>query len=314
MDQMTELLMQYGLWLVFANVLLTQLGLPLPALPMLIIAGTLGHDGQLSLVSVMLAAIAGSLMGDCIWYVAGRMAGHRVLRVLCHLSVEPDSCAQQIETTFNRWGATSLLFAKFIPGFSTVAPPIVGVVRLRWPVFLILSAVGAALWAGAAIALGMIFQTQVDSLIHWLSEKGALAILIASLVIGLYLLFKWVERHLFMRAIRIAHITVDELRALRQENASVTILDVRSPLARKVDPRHIPGAIAIDITAPERFVADVTPDHHVVVYCTCPNEARVARIVRQLMRKGIHKIRPLAGGLAAWIKVGGEFAVFEVAD
>jgi membrane protein DedA with SNARE-associated domain len=268
MEQMTSLLAQYGLLIVFGNVLLTQAGLPLPALPMLIVSGALVHNGQLALVPVVLAAVAGSLIGDLPWYMAGRMAGYRVLRVLCRVSIEPDSCVKQTETTFERWGAPSLLIAKFVPGFATVAPPISGAMRLGLPTFLLYSALGAALWAGVAVALGMVFHTQIDWLLQWLSEKGKLAVLILGLVVGLYMAVKWVERRMFIRIMRMARITVDELKALLKGDEPVIILDARSTTARKIDPRHIPGAIAVDITAPEHKVAGVTPGHHVVVYCS----------------------------------------------
>jgi membrane protein DedA with SNARE-associated domain len=268
MEQMIGLLAQYGLLLVFANVLLAQAGLPLPALPMLIVAGALVRDGQLSLPWVLLVAVVASLLGDLPWYAAGRMAGYRVLRVLCRISIEPDSCVKQTETKFERWGAPSLLIAKFVPGFSTVAPPIAGAMRLGLTSFLIYSAAGALLWAGAAVALGMIFHTQVDHLIKWLSDMGALAILVLALVVGFYLAAKYVERRLFIRVMRMARITVDELKQLMASNALLKVLDVRSSTARKVDPRRIPGAVPVDITAPEHDVGEVTPEHHIVVYCS----------------------------------------------
>jgi membrane protein DedA with SNARE-associated domain len=268
MEHMVSLFAQYGLALVFTNVLLAQVGLPLPALPMLIVAGALVQDGQLSLPLVLLAAVGASLLGDLPWYAAGRMAGYRVLRVLCRISIEPDSCVKQSETTFERWGAPSLLVAKFVPGFSTVAPPIAGAMRLGAPAFLIYSAIGALLWAGAAVALGMVFHTQVDSLIQWLSEMGVLAFVVLALVVGFYVAAKWVERQLFIRVMRMARITVDELQRLLAAGAPMVILDVRSATSRKLDPRHIPGAIGLDITAPEHKVGNVSPAHHIVVYCS----------------------------------------------
>ena len=268
MEQMSSLLAHYGLVLVFANVLLTQAGLPLPALPMLLVAGALVHDGQLSLPLVLLAAVVGSLIGDLPWYMAGRMAGYRVLRVLCRISIEPDSCVKQTETTFERWGAPSLLVAKFVPGFSTVAPPVAGAMRLGLAAFLLYSAAGALLWAAVAVALGMVFHAQVDSLIQWLSEKGALAVLILGLAVVFYAAAKWVERWMFIRLMRMARITAEELRVLLQGDAPVVVLDARSSTARKLDPRHIPGAIAVDITAPEHNVSGVSPEHHIVVYCS----------------------------------------------
>lgn len=268
MAHINSLFAQYGLLLVFANVLLTQAGLPLPALPMLIVAGALVHDGQLPLGPLVLIAVAASLLGDLPWYAAGRVAGYRVLRLLCRISIEPDSCVNQTETRFERWGAPSLLVAKFVPGFSTVAPPIAGAMRLALPVFLLYSAAGAALWTGAALALGMVFHSQVDALLQRLSTMGSSAILLLGILAGLYIAFKWVERHRFIRALRMARIGADELHALRQANTPLLILDARSSTARKVDPRHIPGAIAVDIMAAEHNIGDVTPEHHIIVYCS----------------------------------------------
>lgn len=270
MNDMTALLAQYGLLLVFANVLLAQAGLPLPALPTLIVAGALAHDGQLPVALTLAVAVAGSLLGDLPWYAAGRIAGYRVLRVFCRLSIEPDSCVQQTETKFERWGAPSLLVAKFVPGFSTVAPPVAGAMRLGLMPFLIYSALGALLWAGAAVALGMIFHTQVDSVVQWLSDMGALAFAVLVLAVGFYVAVKWVERWLFVRVMRMARVTVDEMKALIEGDAPVVILDARSSTARKLDPRRIPGAAPVDIAAPApaHDFGDVTPDHHIIVYCS----------------------------------------------
>jgi len=268
MDQMLILLAQYGVLLVFVNVLLAQAGLPLPALPTLIVAGALVRDGQLPLTLVLLAAVVASLLGDLPWYAAGRMAGYRVLRVLCRVSIEPDSCVKQTETTFERWGASSLLVAKFVPGFSTVAPPVAGAMRLGLPSFLMYSAVGALLWAGAAVVIGMLFHTQVDRVILWLGDMGTLAFAVLAAVAGFYMAAKWLERWLFVRVMRMARVTVDDLQALMRDHAPLVVLDARSSTARKLDPRRIPGARAVDMTVPEHDIGDITPDHHIVVYCS----------------------------------------------
>jgi membrane protein DedA with SNARE-associated domain len=222
----------------------------------------------LSMALVLLVAVIASLLGDLPWYAAGRVAGYRVLRVLCRVSIEPDSCVKQTETIYERWGAPSLLVAKFVPGFSTVAPPVAGAMRLGLPAFLIYSGIGALFWAGVAVALGMIFHTQVDGVIRWLSEKGTTAVLILAVAAVLYVAFKWAERYWFIRAMRMARITAHELKALMQDNAPLIVLDARSATARKVDPRHIPGAVAVDITAPEPPVDGITAEHHIVVYCS----------------------------------------------
>jgi membrane protein DedA with SNARE-associated domain len=124
LDALTSLLTQHGLSLVFANVLIAQLGLPIPALPMLVVAGTLVSQGTLHVAPLALVVMVGSLLGDTPWYYAGRLYGYRVLRTLCRVSIEPDSCVKQTENIFGRWGPPSLLVAKYIPGFCSTAPPL----------------------------------------------------------------------------------------------------------------------------------------------------------------------------------------------
>jgi membrane protein DedA with SNARE-associated domain len=268
MQEMTGLLHQYGLLLVFANVFLTQAGAPVPAIPMLIVAGALVGQGELAVMPVMAVAIAASLLGDLPWYVAGRVTGYRVLRILCRVAIEPDSCVKQSENIFERWGAPSLLIAKFIPGFSIVAPPIAGAMHLEPVPFAIYAAIGAALWAGAAVVTGMVFHSQVDWLLTWLADIGWRAALVVGSVIVLYIAFKWFERYMLIRLLRMVRVTVDELHELMQQETEPVILDVRSAAARRLDPRHIPGAIPVDLNAFERHLAGVPTDREVVIYCT----------------------------------------------
>lgn len=268
MEGMTGLLAQYGLALVFVNVFLTQVGVPVPSIPTLIVAGALAQQGRLSAALVLGTAVAASLLGDVPWFVGGRVFGYRVLNTLCRVAIEPDSCVKQTENIFERWGAPSLVFAKFIPGFSIVAPPIAGALRLATLPFFVYSAIGAAVWAGVAIAAGMIFHAQVDWLIKWLAEMGSRAMLIIGFAVALYVAVKWVERWLLIRWLRMARISVDELHELLKRDGDTVILDARSATARKLDPRRIPGAVAVDIGALPAALAAVPPDRDVVVYCT----------------------------------------------
>src|SRR3954467_13276361 len=161
MEQLTTLLVQYGLVLVFANVFLVQAGMPVPAVPTLILAGALAAGSGPSVPAIIGVAVLGSLLGDSIWYVAGRIYGMRVLQLLCRISISPDSCVRETETRFVRWGPVSLLIAKFVPGFATVAPSLAGALHISCARFLAYSAIGAALWAGAAAAAGLIFYRQI---------------------------------------------------------------------------------------------------------------------------------------------------------
>ncbi len=268
MEEMTGLLAQYGLALVFVNVFLTQVGVPVPAIPTLIVAGALVQQGALSLPLVLATAVGASLLGDIPWFVAGRTLGSRAIAALCRVAIEPDTCVKQTETIFERWGAPSLVFAKFIPGFSIVAPPIAGAMRLAVLPFFVFSAIGAAVWAGVAVAAGMMFHAQVDWMIKWLAEMGARAALVIGSGVVLFIAFRWIERRLLIRWLRMARISVDELHEQLQRTDKPVVLDARSATARKLDPRRVPGARAVDLGDLERHLAGIATEREVVVYCT----------------------------------------------
>jgi membrane protein DedA with SNARE-associated domain len=267
MEQMAGTLTQYGLWMVFGNVLLTQLGLPLPAIPTMVMAGALAQQGHWPVPLVVGVAVAACLLGDLPWYYAGRRYGHRVLDVLCRMSIQPDYCVRQTEDAFLRWGPPSLIFAKFVPGFATVAPPIAGALRLPLLPFLGYSAVGAALWAGVASVAGMIFYAEVERVLRWAMEFGGRAALAAAALLALYIAVRWTQRYMFIRFMRMMRIDVDGLHGLMQEDPGPVILDARSAAARRLDPRRIPGALVVDTGDPVLHPG-IHPERDVVIYCT----------------------------------------------
>lgn len=268
MDQLTYLLSQHGIALVFVNVLVTQLGAPVPAVPMLVLAGAYAQQGGFDLAAVLAVAVLGSLLGDLPWYLAGRRYGYSVLTFLCRMAVEPGICVQRTEDKLTRWGAPSLTIAKFVPGFATVAPPLAGATRMPLASFLAYSAIGAALWAGVAIAAGALFRTQVEVVIGWLEFAGLRAAALVGVVLAVYIAVKWTQRYLFMRLLRMARVDAHELHAMLQSDAPPLILDARSQAARRADPRHIPGAVPVNLGMPELAVTTVPLDRDVVIYCS----------------------------------------------
>ena len=263
-----ETVSRYGLALVFVNVLLEQLGLPVPAFPTLVVAGALAAQGTLSLPLVLAAALVASLIADYIWFELGRRQGYRVLRTLCRVSLSPDSCVRQTESFFERLGLRSLLFAKFVPGFSTVAPPLAGATNAHPAVFLVWDGAGALAWAGAALLLGLAFHRAVDRVLDALASygSGAFAILVGGLV--LFVAWKWWQRHRFFRLLRMARITPEDLHDLIAKGQAPLIVDVRSPAARQADPRKIPGALALDLAQIEQELSELTDRREVILYCT----------------------------------------------
>ena len=257
-----------GLLLVGANVLLEQIGLPIPAFPTLVLAGALAAAGTLPLSGLLAVSVAASLAGDTVWFLLGRRHGHRILRTLCRLSLSPDSCVRQTESIFDRWGLPSLLVAKFIPGFSTVAPPLAGSGRVRLAPFLGFSAAGAALWAGSALFLGALFHDAVDRILDLLSRLGNGALLFLAGAFVLFLAVKWEQRRRFFRHLRMARIPAAELHRLMSGGEAPLILDVRSKAARAGDPRRVRGALVLDIENLDAQLPFLPKDREIVLYCT----------------------------------------------
>jgi membrane protein DedA with SNARE-associated domain len=258
----------YGVSLIFVNVILEQLGMPVPAAPALIVAGALSRDGKLSSTNVLLAALLASLIADYIWFLLGRRYGYRILRVLCRISLSPDSCVRDTEARFERWGLKSLLIAKFIPGFSTVAPPLAGAAGHGTLAFVVYDGIGALIWAGAAVAAGRTFHRAIDRVLAALENLGGWALLVVACLLLLVIAVKWAQRVHFLRQLRLARIKPEELKAMLDRGEVTVVLDVRSPGARKHDPRAIPTAILAHIDDIDMRLGDLAPHQEVVLYCT----------------------------------------------
>jgi len=268
LTEIVRLVAQYGLALVFANVLLEQVGLPLPAVPTLVIAGALAAQGKLSLMALFAVAFAACVVGDTLWYAAGRRYGRGVMRLLCRISLSPDSCVRQTEVRFSQWGGWTLVFAKFIPGLSMVAPPLAGATRLGWTPFLLWNALGIAIWAGAAIGAGALFEAQIGGLLARLEAWGALALQAIGALLALYVALKWWERRRFYKMLRTARITVEELRSLIDGGAGPVVVDVRTAGARARDPRRIPGASVMEVAELDARLSELPRDREIILYCT----------------------------------------------
>jgi membrane protein DedA with SNARE-associated domain len=263
-----ELVIEYGVALVFLNVFLEQIGVPIPAVPTLIIAGALSRSGQMSSTNTIIAAVAGSLVADYIWFLLGRRYGYSVLKTLCRISLSPDSCVRETESRFERFGLKALLFAKFIPGFSTVAPPLAGASRRSTASFLLYDGLGSLIWAGAAVAVGRAFHTAIGRALERLEALGSWAIAIVVAILVLFVLIKWAQRQQFYRQLRMARISVHELKELIDRGSDPVVFDVRTTAARARDPRRIPAAIAMTADDIDRHTTSFTPEVVIILYCT----------------------------------------------
>ena len=306
MQTLVTLLEHYGLWLVFANVLALQCGLPVPAYPTLVVVGALTGRGDVTVAQVIAVATVASLIADFAWYFAGARHGRRVLRLMCRLSLSPDSCVRQTENIYERWGAPSLVVAKFVPGFAAVATSMAGMVRTSLWSFALFDTIGAILWSGVAVALGWAFRDAVNDVLAVFAAAGHWGLIALITALALFIAVKALQRYQLIRSLRMSRVSVDELNDLLAEGVPPLIVDVRSLASQKRG--RIPGAVWIDSHAfDESLRARGLTDRigqEVIVYCDCPNEASAATVAKKLMRVGFKRVRPLGGGIDAWIEKG----------
>jgi len=259
---------RYGVGFVFGNVLVEQAGLPVPAVPAMVVAGALAADGKLPAWGILGAAILAAGLADSMWFTLGRWQGRRVLKLACQIAVSPDSCVRRMEWLYERFGLRSLLFCKFVPGFSTVAPTLAGALGApRWR-FQLYAAGGAAIWATAAIGAGALFHTAVDRVLAVLAGMGSLALVLLAGALAAYVGWRVVQRRRFLRDLRSARISVAELIAQLAGPEPPLVVDVRTKGAVWLDPRSIPGSLRLAFEEIEERLAELPRARELILYCT----------------------------------------------
>ncbi len=302
--QISETLRQDAVTVVFVNVFLQQIGLPVPAVPTLLLAGSLmATPGELG--KVLAAAVLASVIADWVWYWSGKLFGYRVLSGLCKLSINPASCVSQTEARFIRWGMSSLVVAKFIPGFSTVAPPIAGALRMSQPGFLLAAGAGAGLWAGLALGAGWMLKDTVQAAIAILEQHAGNAVLLALAVLGVWLGWKLWQKYRFRKFCAVPHITPSELIEAMQAEQPPLVLDLRSAtMVAETGP--ISGTKMAEHDFLREAVGDWPKSRPIVTLCACPEDAGAVQTARHLLNAGYLSVRPLQGGYDAWLAATGK--------
>ena len=300
MNAAVPFLLNYGGPILFAAVLAQQLGLPLPAPLLLLAAGALAASGDLSLPVAVGVTVLACLLGDLFWFYLGRRGGNRVLRFLCRISLEPDTCVRRSEDAFGRYGMEGVVISKFVPGLNTMMPPLAGVCGTPTGRFLLFDTLGSSLFCGFYILMGLLFHDQLEPIGAALARGGRSTLMVLAGAIAAYVGFKCLQRQRLLRRLRTARITADELRRKQEAGEDLFILDLRSSRELGQDPAVILGASHLPPEEVEHRHHEIPRDRDVIVYCSCPNEITSARVAMLLQRKGITRVRPLLGGIDTW--------------
>ena len=300
MNDMLGFVTEHGALVIFAVVFAEQIGLPLPAIPILIAAGVLAGNGGLDVAAVGIAAAGAALAADWIWYDLGRRRGHRVLEIICRLALEPRSCIMRTEQLFKTHGVRSLIAAKFVPGLSTIAPPLAGIAGLAVGRFLLYDGIGIVLWVGSSVGLGYAFSDRVDAAMEYAAFMTPAALLGLAVTLSLYVAAKAWRRRGELR--EVPRIEAEQLRAKLESPILAerpVVVDVRPQAIAERD-GIIPGALVLPTDEFLRRYREVPLDREVVLYCACPGDVASADAARYLRKKGWPRVQVLKGGIEAW--------------
>jgi len=293
----------WGAWAVFVSVLITQLGIPFPAAPMLILAGSMVALGQASFFHSLFAAVAAVLIADSLWFIAGRLYGRRMLNSLVRFSLSLDNTVRFARDWYERFGAPLLAISKFVPGLGLVSSPLMGTTSVDVRVFLFWDMIGGTLWASLYLLGGAAFDKEIMLLSAFVRNNGGTAIESLLAMFVCLVLYRWFRRMRFRKWLAQIRVTPAQLHAQMRSDAPPMIFDARPEAVRRKEPHRIPGAKRLDLNSPDKL--DIGADSQpIVIYCVCPNEATAKQIVTQLHRKGIYHVHALRGGLDAWDKAG----------
>jgi membrane protein DedA with SNARE-associated domain len=268
MHRTLEFLLHHGYVVLLAWVFAEQAGVPVPSLPLLLAAGALAGSHQLNIFASLFIVALAAVSADSIWYQLGLRKGIKVLQFLCKISIEPDSCVRRTEGVFSKQGARSLIFAKFLPGLSTVAPPLAGVFQMRLRRFLLFDAAGSLLWGATFLGLGYAFSGEIEHIAERAASLGGWLVVILLGLLASYISYKFVARRRFMRELRIARITVEELKEKLDAGEEVVIVDLRHSVDFEADPETIPGAFRMDAQELEEKNDRLPRDREIILYCT----------------------------------------------
>ena len=301
MHSAMDFLLRHGYIVVFVAVFIEQIGVPIPSGPVLLAAGALAGFHRFNLPAALALAVTASLITDSLWFTLGRRRGGSVLKFVCRVSIEPDTCVSKTHSVYLRYGPQSLLISKFLPWFGTLGPPLAGMFNLAIWKFLLIDAGGALLWAGAYIAGGWLFRRQLEDVVAALSRFGATIGMVLGAGLVAYLVYKFIRLGRIYRAYRTHRMTPGELKRRMEAGEPLVIVDLRADFERQEG--GIPGSLAVAYRELDSLLP-VIGTKEVVFYCSCPDEITSVRAALRLKRHGVTRLHALQGGFSGWRALG----------
>jgi len=303
------LFLRHAYLVLFGWVLVEQAGIPIPSVPLMLAAGTMSAAHKVQIALILPVVLLACLISDTMWWWLGRRFGSRVLDLLCKMSLDASTCVNRAQGSIARRGGVTLLFAKFVPGVSTIAAPIAGQAGMAFHEFAVYDIVGTLAWAGAWLFAGRFFgdiAARSDRLFATLTHFAVALVLL--MILGM-IIYRYVQRHRFLAELRGLRLEPEQLLAMMEDARSEGseapfIIDLRHPLDVLTDPEVLPGALRIGPDELKLHRDEIPHDREIVLYCTCPSEQTSAKVAMELRRLGVSRVRPLRGGLQGWKDAG----------
>lgn len=268
MDAIAEILIQHGYWILLAWVLLDQLAVPIPALPMILTAGALAGEGHLNLGVCVAIVVLACVPANALWYWLGVRQGNKVLTLICLISLEPDTCVSNTTSLFHRYGTASLLLSKFVPGLQTIAPPLAGLLGIGFWRFMAVNALGSLLYALVFLLPGYWAHEFIADIGRVIAEYGALSTMVIGALAITWLVWKIVHKQLFLRSLRGSRVQPEDLLARIKAGESVQVADLRQRMEFNANPHTIPSAVRVPLDIFDEEVEKLSRERPLVLFCT----------------------------------------------
>ncbi len=289
--------------LVYGLIFLAGLGLPVPLAPLLLLVGAgLAGARVHPLAGAILPPVMLSL-GDIVWFYIGRYYGTGVLKSVCRVSLERDSCVQRTQNSFKRWGLKAMLFSRFVPGLSTLSAPAAGANGEPLSKFVLYDLGGVTFYSSLYIMIGFFFAGQIKEVLELVSSaSGNITMFLVSIVV-VYIAVKFTMRHWMIYQSKRLSVPAKDVQARYAADPTVLIVDIRGPHDHEVDPFTIPGArkfLAAELMAHAQSLPKSTT---IYIYCNCPNQVSSTALSLKLRRMGF-TANPILDGMAGWRQAG----------
>ena len=266
---LTAFVLEHEQLVLFGAVLVGQLGVPLPLTPLLLGAGALAREGAASAPAAIAVSVVASSIAHVAWFYAGRWRGTSMLRLLCRISLEPDSCVRRTENLSARYGTGLLFIAPFAPGLGLVVPPLAGIAGMRLRRFLPFDAAGSLLFAALLIGAGYLLGPELAAAVDVLRRVGGSAASLALLLLVIYVGVKLAARRRLLRELRIARITPQELkRRMDAADPGLFVIDLRHPVEVQAAGWTLPGALRMSLEELDARHAEIPRDREIALYCS----------------------------------------------